>query len=154
MTGGPASWAGPLPFIEVNGRAQRVWLSGASGRAGFEFKIRPEGQAAWYQASCIGFEAADLAPMPELILARIQSLQLVESDRGSERAAQVLALSREAASANSDGSFQAAWANLDKVGHQIADHLRAGRTIVEAIKAQAWRNPSQDKAPSPIDKDR
>ena len=41
-------------------------------RAGFEFRIRPEDQAAWYEASRIGFELAKTEPMAELILARIQ----------------------------------------------------------------------------------
>ena len=48
---------------------------------------------------------------------------------------------------------------LDKARHQVAEHLRAGRTIVEVSKEQAWRNASQDQAPSPTgpmlsDKDR
>jgi len=163
------------PFIEGNGRTQRIWLGGVAERAGFEFKIRPEDQAAWYEASRIGFEAAQTEPMAELILARIQTLQLVESGRGPERAAQFLEMSRVAALASGDGSFQAAWANLDKIAavvgsamahdadaqarlldkarHQVAEHLRAGRTIVEVSKEQAWRNASQDQAPSPIDKD-
>ncbi|OYW30611.1 MAG: hypothetical protein B7Z44_00265 [Caulobacter sp. 12-67-6] len=82
-------------------------------------------------------------------------------------------MSREAALASGDGSFQAAWANLDKIAavvgsamahdveaqgrllekarHQVAEHLRAGHTIVEVSKEQAWRNASQDQAPSPTD---
>ena len=153
-----------------------MWLGGVAERAGFEFKIRPEDQAAWSEASRIGFEAANTAPMAELILARIQTLQLAESGRGPERAAQFLAMSREAALASGDGSFLAAWANLDKIAavvgsamahdadaqarlldkarHQVAEHLRAGRVIVEVSKEQAWRNASQDQAPSPADKDR
>ena|GEM_PF-1321088 len=161
------------PFIEGNGRTQRIWLGGVAERAGFEFRIRPEDQAAWYEASRIGFELAKTEPMAELILARIQTLQRAEDGRGPERAAQFLAMSREAALASGDGSFQAAWANLDKIAavvgsamahdveaqgrllekarHQVAEHLRAGRTIVEVSKEQAWRNASQDQVPSPID---
>jgi fido (protein-threonine AMPylation protein) len=161
------------PFIEGNGRAQRVWLGGVAERAGFEFTIRPEDQAAWYEASRIGFEAANTAPMAQLILARIQTLQLAENGRGPERAAQFLAMSREAALASGDGSFQAAWANLDKIAavvgsamahdgeaqvrlldkarHQVAEHLRAGRTIIEVSKEQAWRNAAQDQVSSPTD---
>jgi fido (protein-threonine AMPylation protein) len=164
------------PFIEGNGRTQRIWLGGVAERAGFEFKIRPQDQTAWYEASRIGFEAARTEPMAELILSRVQSRQQAESGRGPERAAQFLAMSREAALASGDGSFQAAWANLDKIAavvgsamahdadaqsrlldkarQQVAEHLAAGRTIVEVSKEQAWRNASQDQSPSPTDKDR
>lgn len=169
------------PFIEGNGRTQRVWLGSVAERAGFELRVRPEDHEAWYEASRIGFEAARTEPMAALILERILNRDLAESGRGPERAAQFLAMSREAALASGDGSFQAAWANLDKIAavigsamahdeavrdrlltkarFQIADHLRAGRTIVEVSQEQAWRNASQDQAPSPTeplhsDKDR
>lgn len=159
------------PFIEGNGRTQRVWLGGVAERAGFEFKIRPEDRDAWYGASKIGFEAADPSPMARLILLRIQTLERAESGRGPERAAQFLAMSREAAIATGDASFQAAWANLDKIKsvigsamphdqaaqerlmskarEQVAEHLRAGRAIVEVTKEQAWRNAPLENAPSP-----
>lgn len=169
------------PFIEGNGRTQRVWLGGVAERAGFELHVSPEDHGVWYEASRIGFETAKIEPMAELILARIGDLAAARNSRGAERAAQFLAMSREAALASGDGSFQAAWANLDKIAavigsamahdeavrdrlmtkarFQIADHLRAGRTIVEVSQEQAWRNASQDQAPSPTeplhsDKDR
>lgn len=109
--------------------------------------------------------------MARLVLARIQPLERADSGRGPERAAQFLAMTREAAIATGDPSFQAAWANLDKVKsvigsamphdeaaqdrlvtkarEQIADHLRAGHAIVEVSKEQAWRNAPMEKAPSP-----
>jgi fido (protein-threonine AMPylation protein) len=159
------------PFIEGNGRTQRVWLRGVADRAGFEFTIRPEDRDAWYGASKIGFDAADPSPMARLILSRIQTLERAESGRGPERAALFMTMTREAAIATGDPSFQAAWANLDKVKtvigsamphdqaaqerlvtkarEQIADHLRAGHAIVEVSKEQAWRNAPMEKAPSP-----
>jgi prophage maintenance system killer protein len=128
------------PFIEGNGRTQRVWLAGVAERAGFEFRIRPEDQAAWYEASRVGFEAADTTPMATLILARIQTLQAAEISRGAERAVQFLAMSREAALASGDGSFQAAWANLDKiaavVGSAMAHDAEAQSGLLEKAKLQ------------------
>jgi hypothetical protein len=94
--------------------------------------------------------------MATLILARIQTLQAAQISRGAERAVQFLAMSHDAALASGDGSFQAAWANLDKIAAvvgsamahdaearsglletaklQVADHLRPVRTIVQVKK--------------------
>lgn len=146
-----------------------MWLAGVAERVGFEFRIRPGDQAACYEASRIGFEAADITPMATLILARIQTLQVAEISRGPERAVQFIAMSREAALASGDGSFRAAWANLDKIASvvgsamahdaeaqsdllekaklQLAEHRRAGRQIVEVSREQAWRNAAHTEIP-------
>jgi hypothetical protein len=71
-------------------------------------------------------------------------------------------LSRDEALASDDASFKGAWINIDKVEaiaksamphnptaqqamvskvhEQLADHLRAGASIIELTKEQAWRN--------------
>jgi fido (protein-threonine AMPylation protein) len=150
------------PFVEGNGRVQRIWLAGVAERAGFEFSIRPEDREPWYAASRIGFEQSDYAPMAALLLSRIQALDSGERSRNAERAEQFLALSREHALASDDASFKAAWLNIDKVEaiarsamphdpdgqlevvakarEQLADHIRAGASIIELTKEQAWRN--------------
>nr|WP_284699613.1 Fic family protein [Sphingomonas lycopersici] len=150
------------PFIEGNGRVQRIWLAGVAERAGYEFSIRPEDRDPWYSASKIGFEQADPAPMAALILSRIQMLDDTERSKHDDRAAQFLALSREQGLASEDASFRAAWLNIEKVEavaksamphdqegqqdivakarEQLADHIRAGASIAELTEQQAWRN--------------
>jgi fido (protein-threonine AMPylation protein) len=150
------------PFIEGNGRVQRIWLAGVAERAGYDFSIRPADRDPWYAASRIGFQDADPAPMAALLLARIQTLDDSERSVHDERAAQFLALSREEGLASEDASFRAAWLNIDKVEavarsalphdsdrqqevvrkarDQLADHIRAGASIVELTEVQAWRN--------------
>lgn len=150
------------PFIEGNGRVQRIWLAGVAERAGYEFSIRPEDRNPWYSASKIGFEQADPAPMAALILSRIQVLEDTERSKHDDRAAQFLALSREQGLASEDASFKAAWLNIEKIEavaksamphdpegqqdivakarEQLADHIRAGASIAELTEQQAWRN--------------
>ena len=150
------------PFVEGNGRVQRIWLAGVAERAGFEFSIRPEDRGPWYAASRIGFEQSDHAPMAALLLSRIQALDGDERSRNGERAEQFLALSRDKALASDDASFRAAWLNIDKVEAiarsamphdpdgqremvakaraQLADHIRAGASVIELTKEQAWKN--------------
>lgn len=150
------------PFIEGNGRVQRIWLAGVAERAGFEFSIRAEDREPWYNASKIGFELSDYGPMAALILARIQALDAEDRSHHQARAAQFLSLSREEALASEDASFKAAWENLEKIEavarsamphddgaqtaivekarEQIADHLKAGATIASLTAEQAWRN--------------
>jgi fido (protein-threonine AMPylation protein) len=150
------------PFIEGNGRVQRIWLAGVAERAGYEFSIRPEDRDPWYFASRTGFELSDPAPMAALLLSRIQALDENDRSRNADRAAEFLALSRDEALASEDASFRAAWINIDKVEaigrsaiphdptaqramvskahEQLADHLRAGASIIELTKEQAWRN--------------
>jgi fido (protein-threonine AMPylation protein) len=157
------------PFIEGNGRVQRIWLAGVAERAGFEFSIRPEDRDPWYAAARIGFQQAHPGPMAALLLSRIQVLDQSERSRHAERAAEFMTLSREEALASDDASFRAAWLNIDKVEaiaksamphdpesryeivtkarEQLADHLRAGASIIELTKEQAWRNaPGKDDA--------
>jgi fido (protein-threonine AMPylation protein) len=55
------------PFIEGNGRAQRVWFRNLAAQAGHEVRLRSEDRERWYEASRIGFENADHAPMEKLI---------------------------------------------------------------------------------------
>ncbi|MEK8090990.1 Fic family protein [Methylocystis sp. IM3] len=150
------------PFIEGNGRVQRIWLAGVAERAGYEFSIRPEDREPWYSASRIGFQSADPAPMFALLLSRIQALDDAERSKHSDRASQFLALSREQGLASDDASFKAAWLNIEKIGaiarsampfdpegqqaivtkarEQLADHIRAGARIAEITEQQAWRN--------------
>jgi len=150
------------PFVEGNGRVQRIWLAGVAERAGYEFSIRPEDREPWYVASRIGFEQADAAPMAALLLSRIQALDDTERDRHDARAAQFLALSREQGLTSDDASFKAAWVNIKKIEtiaksamphdpdgqqkvvakarEQLADHIRAGASIIEITEEQAWRN--------------
>lgn len=55
------------PFIEGNGRTQRVWLRLLAECAGHVLLLRSEDGARWYEASRIGFEMGDSAPMAALI---------------------------------------------------------------------------------------
>lgn len=150
------------PFIEGNGRVQRIWLAGLAERAGYEFSIRPEDRDPWYSASKIGFEQADPAPMAALILSRIQVLDATERSKHDDRAVQFLELSREQGLASEDASFRAAWLNIEmveavarsamphdqeaqqdlvaKAREQLADHIRAGASIAGLTEQQAWRN--------------
>ena len=157
------------PFIEGNGRVQRIWLGSIAERAGYEFSIRPEDRDAWYEASRVGFEQSDVRPMASLLFARIQSLGDPQGSAYCERAMQFLSMSREEALASDDASFRAAWLNIDKVEavarsalpydkdgqrrivskarEQVADQIRAGATIAELTREQAWRNTSGKDAP-------
>ena len=150
------------PFIEGNGRVQRIWLANVAEKAGYEFSIRPEDRDPWYAASRIGFEHNDRGPMMALLLSRIQSLDDATRSEHGERACQFLALSREEGLASDDASFKAAWLNIEKVEavarsalpfddegqqrivdkarEQLADQIRAGASIAELNKEQAWRN--------------
>lgn len=55
------------PFIEGNGRVQRVWLRNLAEQAGHHVRLRSEDRERWYEASRIGFEKADSGPMADLI---------------------------------------------------------------------------------------
>jgi cell filamentation protein len=55
------------PFIEGNGRTQRVWLRDIAAQAGHRLTLRSGEKDAWYEASRIGFERSDYQPMAELI---------------------------------------------------------------------------------------
>ena len=55
------------PFIEGNGRTQRVWLRNLAGQADHHVRLRSDDRDRWYEASRIGFEKADAGPMAALI---------------------------------------------------------------------------------------
>jgi cell filamentation protein len=55
------------PFIEGNGRTQRVWLRLLAECAGHVLLLKSEDGARWYEASRIGFEEGDSTPMAALI---------------------------------------------------------------------------------------
>jgi len=50
------------PFIEGNGRVQRVWLRQLAEQAGYSLDILAEDREAWNQASRIGFLQVDHRP--------------------------------------------------------------------------------------------
>lgn len=55
------------PFIEGNGRTQRVWLRNLAEQAGHHVRLRSEDRERWNEASRIGFEKAGSEPMASLI---------------------------------------------------------------------------------------
>jgi cell filamentation protein len=55
------------PFLEGNGRMQRVLLQAIAHRAGFAIDISTIDQAAWYAAAAASFEQQDYAPLTRLI---------------------------------------------------------------------------------------
>jgi cell filamentation protein len=61
------------PFIEGNGRTQRVWLRVLAERAGFTLSLAGVNREHWYEASRIGFEEADHTPMAALIRANLSA---------------------------------------------------------------------------------
>ena len=54
------------PFVEGNGRTQRVWLRQLAEQAGYSLVLAEREKAEWYQASAYGFHKGD-EPMAELI---------------------------------------------------------------------------------------
>ena len=57
------------PFIDGNGRVQRLWLQIIADQAGYRFEIRREDREAWNEAARIGFlQSPD--PMAKLIFER------------------------------------------------------------------------------------
>jgi Protein involved in cell division len=61
------------PFIEGNGRTQRVWLRNLADRAGYSIRLEARDKEAWYEASRRGFHG-DNQPMAELITRSTQPL--------------------------------------------------------------------------------
>lgn len=55
------------PFIEGNGRTQRLWLRIVADQAGHNLSFKMEDRERWYEASRIGFEHVNHDPMIELI---------------------------------------------------------------------------------------
>ena len=62
------------PFIDGNGRTQRVWLRAIAELAGHRLTLRSSDREAWYEASRIGFERADHSPMAALLESSITVL--------------------------------------------------------------------------------
>ncbi|MEO9900407.1 MAG: Fic family protein [Nisaea sp.] len=65
------------PFIEGNGRVQRVFLRLISENAGYEISLKASDKELWNEASRIGFLSSD-KPMAELIEARLSPLRSLE----------------------------------------------------------------------------
>lgn len=63
------------PFIEANGRTQRIWLRLVGLQADHELVLRLADRARWHEASRIGFERVDHAPMAKLLTKWIQERQ-------------------------------------------------------------------------------
>lgn len=59
------------PFVDGNGRAQRFWLRMLTDHAGFALTLSETDRVLWNDASRIGFEHADHAPMAQLIADRL-----------------------------------------------------------------------------------
>lgn len=55
------------PFIEGNGRTQRLWLRVLAEQAGHTLQFKNEDREKWYEASRIGFERVDHRPMAQLL---------------------------------------------------------------------------------------
>lgn len=58
-------------FIEGNGRVQRIWLRQLAEQAGYRLTFSKQDRTAWYDASRIGFEQRDHAPMQRLLQASL-----------------------------------------------------------------------------------
>jgi fido (protein-threonine AMPylation protein) len=58
------------PFIDGNGRTQRVWLRLVAENAGYSLDIRKDDREAWNDASRIGFLSSN-EPMAQLIHSRL-----------------------------------------------------------------------------------
>jgi len=59
------------PFPDGNGRTQRHWLRMLANNAGFELTLRETDRELWNEASRIGFEKGDHAPMAAFIRERL-----------------------------------------------------------------------------------
>lgn len=62
------------PFIEGNGRTQRIWLREIAHQAGYKLQLTSQDKQLWYDASKIGFEKADYRPMSRLIQCNLSRL--------------------------------------------------------------------------------
>ncbi|MGD9537103.1 MAG: Fic/DOC family protein [Alphaproteobacteria bacterium] len=71
------------PFVEGNGRAQRVWLRNLAVQAGHEIVLRSSDRERWYEASRLGFEKADPEPMERLLRTAMDRAR--SRERGTER---------------------------------------------------------------------
>ena len=62
------------PFIDGNGRTQRIWLRGLAVEAGYDLALQRGDGAAWNAASKAGFYTSN-DPMAALIAARLEPLR-------------------------------------------------------------------------------
>lgn len=71
------------PFIEGNGRTQRMWLRIVADQAGHCLNFKMDDRERWYEASRIGFDPVNHKPMTELIKECLEREQ--EQIKGKER---------------------------------------------------------------------
>lgn len=71
------------PFIEGNGRTQRMWLRLIADQAGHRLDFKMEDRERWYEASRIGFEKVNHRPMVELVKDILDREK--EQEKGEER---------------------------------------------------------------------
>lgn len=79
------------PFVDGNGRAQRMWLRVLADRNGYEFRLGSKDREAWNKASMIGFNSSN-KPMAELIASRLN-----ERDRAQSKQQETIARKAEQA---------------------------------------------------------
>lgn len=72
------------PFIDGNGRTQRVWLRMVSDRAGYDLRLNPEDKDRWNDASRVGFERQEHAPMAQLLQERLEEQRNREQEQNRQ----------------------------------------------------------------------
>lgn len=70
------------PFLDGNGRTQRFWLRALAAQAGYSLRITSADRTQWNEASRLGFQASNHAPMTELIGKRLQRTQSDTQNEG------------------------------------------------------------------------
>jgi len=60
------------PFIDGNGRTQRVWLRVLAEKADHDLTLKSSDTKRWNEASRVGFETSDERPMTDLLRHRLQ----------------------------------------------------------------------------------
>ena len=76
------------PFVDGNGRAQRMWLRVLADRNGLEFRLGSKDREVWNKASMIGFNSTN-KPMADLITANLR-------ERGKSQSQEKTSLQRKA----------------------------------------------------------
>ena len=69
------------PFIDGNGRTQRVWLKQISENAGFKLKFKSEDKDRYNDAAKTGFQEIDYRPMARLISERLEPIERTKVSR-------------------------------------------------------------------------
>ena len=77
------------PFVEGNGRTQRIFLHYLAKQAGYKIDMRnlDKNKGDWYQASAISFNKADYGPMVKCIRGALMTID-TERDKFLARAAE------------------------------------------------------------------